>query len=436
MNIVSGNDFLQVKVASLIADYDSGTLANLYQPIIGYQASSLYLTLKAEADNQKVTSLITHGQLFLRMHIQPGDFVDARQALEAIGLLKTYLSSTPGTNIYYYELYAPKTPKSFFDNALLYGLLIKNVGEADANRLKAVYSLENHTSDNGTDISASFTEVFHPDFDNPIFAKVLANKGVSIGRESAKIQCGFSYEKFFLSLSQISQIKADAFNKKDMKEIERLATLYGVNEEVAANDVANLYDVHASKGKRVDFEALAKLFQDETNYNYLAIKRNKRTPGYVSGSTDLAQKINLMESTSPKDYLVLLQNGSKPAGSDLKLLNDLSSNFHLPNSVINAMVDFVLTTNNNVLSRAYCEKIAASLAREGVQTTVDAMDYLIKVSHPKGQKSSSRPTGPSGQTEKEEKPDKTKKGDVDVDSLDWEQMIDDLDTSGGSDGKA
>ena len=43
------------------------------------------------------------------------------------------------------------------------------------------------------------------------------------------------------------------------------------------------------------------------------------------------------------------------------------------------ITDFVLTTNNNVLNRAYCEKVAASLAREGVTTALDAMNYLKSV---------------------------------------------------------
>ena len=34
---------------------------------------------------------------------------------------------------------------------------------------------------------------------------------------------------------------------------------------------------------------------------------------------------------------------------------------------------------NNVLSRRYTEKIASSLAREGVTTAIDTMNYLIKI---------------------------------------------------------
>ncbi|MFA7032057.1 MAG: DnaD domain protein [Bacilli bacterium] len=426
MNIVANKDFLEVKLVSLIADYDIETIANLYQPIISSQAMSLYFTFWSEAKNQKITSIITHEQLLTRMQISPGDFVEARKSLEAIGLIKTYVQKENNICIYQYDVYAPKTPKSFFDNALLYGMLIKSIGENDANRFMNIYHLEAPVHE-GKEITASFVEVFHPDLDNPVFAKVLNNTSSSIGRANGKIAMAFSYEKFFDSLSQISQIKVDAFTKKDMKELERLATLYGVDEATSANDVANVYNPHAVKGKRLDFIQLTKAFQDETNYNYLSIKRNGTHLNKVSGSSDLAHKINLLESISPKDYLSVLQNGTRPASSDLRLINDLSRNFHLANGVINAIVDFVSTVNNNILSRAYCEKVAASLAREGILTTIDAMNYLKKVTHPRQKEIAPIDSDKNKSQKKKEKEN---------DNLpSWEQMIDDLD-GGGSDGKA
>lgn len=432
MNIVNGKDFLEVKLASLIADYDLETLTNLYQPIIGYQALAVYLTLWSEGKNQKITSLINHETLFARLQMAPGDFVEARKALEGLGLIKTFMNKAKDIVIYEYEIYAPKTPKSFFDNALLNGLLIKSIGEANANRFQAIYHFEAPAHE-GSEISASFVEVYHPDYDNPAFAKVLSGSSCSIGRVGGKIVTVFSYEKFFNALSSISQISEAAFNKKDMKEIERLATLYGVDELIAANDVVEVYSPASPKGSRIDFEALNKHFQDETNFNYLSIKRNGQRPNIISGESDLAKKINLIETASPKDYLSALQNGTKPATADLRLINDLSSNFHLTNAVINAVIDFVLTVNQNILNRSYCEKVSASLAREGLTTAVDAMNYLYKVrgKDKKTEKKSYVSHPPKIETE-DKKPEKQEEDS----SVNWEQMIDDLDTGGGSDGKA
>ena len=379
MLILKEKDYLEVSVNSLIADYDRLTLTNLYQPIIGFKAVSLYFTLLSEYDNQKINPLVNHEVIFARTQMNAGEFVDARRELEAIGLLKTYVSDLKGVKLYQYEIYAPKTPKLFFDNTLLYGMLIQSIGEAEANKLKTLYTIKSHPE--GKEITASFIEVFSPDFDNPAFARAMENGGSDIiTRQSAKLNSGFSYELFFKTLSEISQIKAEAFSKKDMKEIERLATLYGVSAESAAQTVRNNYNPLADKNHRLDFDSITKVFAEEINYRSLSNHNKGRLNGEIAGSTDLARKINIMEGVTPKQYLSYLQNGSQPSYSDLMVVNDISSKFRLPNSVINAIVDYVLTVNNNVLSKPFTEKIAGSVAREGVSTAIDAMNYLKKVS--------------------------------------------------------
>ena len=406
MLIVKENDYLEVNLNSLVADYDRLTLTNLYQPIIGYKAVGLYFTLLTEADNQKINPIINHKTLFDRMQMTASDFVDSRKLLEAVGLLKTFVRDLKENKFYQYELYAPKTPKLFFDNTLLYGMLIKCIGENDANKLRNIYLINRKPE--GSDITASFMEVFAPDLDDPAFRKAMEGSGTVIGRQTAKRNSGFSYEAFFNHLSEISQIKAEAFSKADMKEIERLATLYAISEEAAAQAVSELYDPYAKKGSRVDFEELGKRFMDITNYRGFSHTNYGRKGKGVSGETDLANKINLMEKVSPAKYLSYLQNSTVPASSDLKIINDISKKFQLPNAVINALIDYVLATNDNILARALTEKIAASLAREGVTTAIDAMNYLKKI-RKRGKKkdpsnTSSKPSSGGNEVEEVEEP--------------------------------
>ncbi len=378
MKVLAHQDFLEVRLASMIADYDRDTLSNLYQPMIGFEALSLYMTLWSEANNEKVSPLCTHEQVFLRMRMPASAFVDARKYLEATGLLKTFVSEGNDFKIYHYELYAPKSPSGFFDDTLLYGMLIRSIGENNANRLKKIYVLDTH-QDYGKEITASFAEVFHPELNDSSFVEAAESKGGVKGRNRGKIKGAFSYEQFFNSLKEISQLKESAFRKEEMKEIERLSTLNGVDENEAANLVNQVYDLEKPKGQRIDFEKLTKLMEEKEIYTYR--RRNVRVdnrPSLNNGNTDLAKKINLMESKSPKDYLTIIQNGTKPADADIRLINDLSKNYHLPNSVINAVVDYVLFKADNVLSRAYAEKVAAQLVREGVRTAADAMNYLRK----------------------------------------------------------
>ncbi len=429
MVILSENDYLDVKLNSLIADYDGETLSNLYQPIIGYGALAVYFTLVAEAKNQKITSLTSHNQLLNRLQMAPGVFIEARKKLEGVGLLRTFLESSDNVRIYHYQIYAPKTPFGFFDDTLLFGMLIKALGETDANRFKTIYRIQPEEN-NGKDISSSFIDAYQPNFDDPAFLKAL-NGSKAIGRRNGKINSEFNYDNFFSNLSAISQISQDAFTKKDMKEIERLATLNGVNEADAASLVAKVYDPYVGKGKHIDFDSLTKLFQEQTDYSYLLNKKMNRRGNGNSGSTELAGKINIMETRSPKEFLALLQNGSKPAFSDLKIVDSLSKNFHLNNGVINAVVDFVLTTNNNILSRPLCEKIAASLAREGVTTTIDAMNYLKKVS--KGQ----RKKTVSKEKELESSVGTTSSKKTSKKEINWDDLLDDIEEDEGDEnGKA
>ena len=211
-----------------------------------------------------------------------------------------------------------------------------------------------------------------------------------------------------------------------------LEIIYGIDEATAASVINSFYNPSVEKGKRLDFENITKAFQEETNFAYLSSSKSVSTkPKFVSSSGALASKINLMESISPKDFLSVLQNGSVPATPDLKLIDSISKKFRLNNSVINAIIDYVLTTNNNVLSRPYCEKVAASLAREGITSTLDAMNYLKKISS-SGKERYNQNKEIEGFTPSESHTNKEKD-----ENLNWDQLVDDIDIEGGDDnGKA
>ena len=221
-----------------------------------------------------------------------------------------------------------------------------------------------------------------------------------------------------------------------MKEVERLATLNAVDEKEAANLVNQVYDLDKPKGQRIDFEKLTKLMQEQTNYKYRYKGKNvEEAPNINTGTSDLAKKNNLMETKAPKDYLAYLQDGTRPARADIRLIDDLSKNYHLPNPVINAVVDYVLTKADNVLSRAYAEKVAASLVRENARTAVDAMNYLRKIDKKtRGKKVTKKMVLPAESIKpNKENPTDKSKGNDDTDwELEWDRLMDEL--NGGDDG--
>ncbi|HAV20130.1 MAG TPA: hypothetical protein DCX17_03795 [Firmicutes bacterium] len=67
----------------------------------------------------------------------------------------------------------------------------------------------------------------------------------------------------------------------------------------------------------------------------------------------------------------------------MKIIDDVQTRYNLPFSVINALIDYVLETANSTFPRSLVDKIAASLARARVTSSIDAMEYLLKTTRKK-----------------------------------------------------
>ncbi len=392
MEFLSPEDYLEIRLASILTDFDRKVLCELYQPLVGFSATALFFTLWSERE-QGYSDLSTHERLFNIMQMSAGQFSKARSALEAVGLMKTFFKEENGIRFFTYELYAPKSPALFFEDALFAGLLSQYLGEKEASRLSIAFRGDDRVSGQ-TEISARFAEVFRPDLNDASFK--VTTKSTAKRRSFGHLDTTFDFNTFFQVLETKGMLKKTAFLKAQLDEIERIATLYGIDEETMAEHVLSTYSPEAPKEARIDFYRLGDLCREESRYPF-SRKKVSNQGNMPTSATALAEKVKLMETLSPKDYLRIKQNNTSPAKPDLILIDDLSGKFALPNSVINALVDYVLAVNKNVLSRALCEKIGASLAREKIISALDAMNYLKSVL--------SRRKTPKAENKMEAKPD-------------------------------
>lgn len=371
MDYVSKNDFYEIRFASMITNVDKDTLLELYQPLIGASACALYLTMLKQKRNADGGTIFKMEQLLKTMQINSNDLLIARHYLEAVGLIRTYESKAEDVRCYIYVVYSPKSPKAFFDDVLFTGLLIQYVGEKEAKRLANKYKVNLTIPEDYKEVSASFVDVYKPNYDDPAFFKSFGHQ--IIGRDHGRAQLTFNHDLFFKYIGENSELDSSQFKKKDMKEIERLATLFGLNEKQMAEIVVKEYWVNGSL--HLEFDKIKNRAEEEIKIN-VEVKDEKSK---VSGDSVLANKIQMMDEVAPAKFLQYLQNGTKPARSDINIINELSKNYGFGNGIINVVVEYVLYKNNNILSKNYCEKIASSLAREGCKTTVDAMNYLNKI---------------------------------------------------------
>lgn len=351
---------------------DDAYLLDFYAPILSLKAIGVYLALRNEAgeENKPFSSFYLHYQ------ISEGDFFSSLEGLEAIGLIKTYFLEKSESNSFSFALYSPRSPEEFLSNELLSGTLIRFTNEEYVLSLQKKYALS-PLPEGYQDVSKKFMDQFQLDMGGKLYLSLSSNSSLA-GKRCPAISLYFDKRKFLNKMKEERpSFQENVLAKTEYVRIARYASLYAFDEETMASFLLssrNVFDMNKEYGSRVDFHALEKLCMDNDTHEYLRRKAGKASE--IHGESGVATVIRAMDSMNSVDFLTLLQKGGKPAQNDLKLINTLVVEMGLPENVTNALIFHVLKIHNNVLSSTYVEKLGASLVREGVETALDALNYL------------------------------------------------------------
>jgi replication initiation and membrane attachment protein len=378
MKEANPSDFYEVRPLSLFSSLDEKVVVDLYEPLIGAKAVAVYFSLLSEEPGV----LGKHSDLYSKTQLAPGEWLAALTALEAVSLVETFRGTADHYAYYCYCLYSPKSPKDFFDNALFAGTLQKYVGPEKCDALAQKYAIRFEAPKDFEDISESFVDFFSPDFSDPSYADGLRSSGA---KRTLEAKVGFDRNVFIKRLlEQDPRFTPYSLTKEEMLKVERLSGLYSYDESTMADLVADHFFFEKSAGKRLDYTGLSKDCADSIKLGYQKVQAPQKSE--VHGDSSLARSIRSMESLTPVEFLTGLQKGNKPAKSDLLLLNELTVEMGLSAPVCNALIFYILTKNDNVLSARLAEKIAGSLVREGISTALDAMNYFTRTSKKSPQK--------------------------------------------------
>ena len=155
---------------TLLSDYDRKVLTMLYQPIVGSTTVTLYLTLWSFLDKLEVISTdLTHDSLMTNLQISLEQIVEAREKLEALGLIKTYLKEGKEYNSYVYELYSPLKVYDFFNDPILSTILCDTIGPTEYKRVMEYFKIPKINLTGYKNISVKFkvnNEIHHQDSQN------------------------------------------------------------------------------------------------------------------------------------------------------------------------------------------------------------------------------------------------------------------------------
>lgn len=356
-----------------LTEYDKKLILNLYQPIIGGLATTLYFTFWSYLDKSEIFSLEwTHHHLMTSTQLNLDTIVSVREKLEGIGLLKTYYKKN-SVNNYIYELYSPLNSYEFFNNPILSTTLLSNVGKIEFQKLLDYYKLPNFNLTEYENITCSFSDVFDS-VSNPNLDYYDNLKGIN--KNSLDIKDSINLSEM-LSLIPDELVNKRAITKDIRQILLKLAFIYNFTNEEMTEIIMNSINLE----HKIDSELLknnAEKYYKFEHSGTLPTLIYKKQPEYLRKNiTDTSKKSKLIyqfENISPYDFLTSKNGGIKPSSADLNIVSYLMVDLNMLPGVVNVLIDYVLKINDNKLNRAFIESIASQWLRHNIKTVEDAMN--------------------------------------------------------------
>ncbi len=362
---------------TILTEFDRRILINLYQPIIGANSISLYLSLWAFLDKNELFSLeLNHHQLMTMTQFSLDDIIASREKLEGIGLIKTYYKKD-NINNYVYELYSPLTPYEFFNNPILSTTLLSNIGKQWYDNLISIYKIPSYNISEYENISLSFNEVYSKSVSDS--EKIIDDM---IGTNRLKIKLdNTSNINEILSLIPEDILPVRKITKEVKDNILKFKYIYNFTNEQMQEVIINSID----ETKKINMGLLknnCENFYKFENGGKLPTLIYKNQPEYLRKNiTDTSLKSKLIyqfENISPYEYLTNKNGGIKPLSSDLKIVSYLLVDLKMMPGVVNVLLDYVLKINNNKLNKNFIESIASQWIKNNIKTVEDAMKIAEK----------------------------------------------------------
>ena len=298
-NILPADTYTVVN-KNIITDYDKKLITLLYQPIIGHVATTLYYTLLDDLDKKVImTEEETHHHLLSIMQIKIENLVIAREKLEAIGLLKTYIKQSE-VNSYVYVLYAPISANEFFSHPILNIVLYNNLGKKEYNKIREYFRVPSISLKGYEDITSTFDSVFET-----VAGPFKENDNI-VTKESNELQLASKID-FNMLIASIpkNMLNEKAFNDEVKELINSLSYIYGIDDFNIQVLVRNNLNEKGMVDKTELRKAARNFYQFENAGNLPTLIYTKQ-PDYLKKPRDTSNRAKLIytfENISPYDYL-------------------------------------------------------------------------------------------------------------------------------------
>ena len=219
---------------TIITEYDKKVIIDLYQPIIGPIAVSLYFTFISDLDKYDNRSdVLSHHHLMIMLKSGLDVIKKACSSLESVGLIKTFVKLNDNQNNYIYEIYSPISPNEFLNHPVLNIVLYNNIGDTEYKKLCNHYKKIQIDMKEYEDISSTLSSTYTSINNN------IRNDSIK-SREEIGINVGEVIDFDTLISSIPNNIISDkAFNKRTMiLTILTIIVIIGINQFTSLLEVA------------------------------------------------------------------------------------------------------------------------------------------------------------------------------------------------------
>ena len=370
--IILPADTYTVVNKTIIKDLDRKLITMLYQPIIGYSATSLYFTLVDDLDKRELMSEdLTHHHLMSTMQLKLDDIVIARKKLEAVGLLRTYYKKDHVNN-YVYLLYSPMSASEFLNHPVLNIVLYNNLGNKEYDRIVDFFKVPKIVLKDYEDISSNFSSVF-----TSVSGNILI-ENENIQKENTNKISLDSKIDFNMLIASIptNMVSPRCFNDETKELINALAYTYDIDNMNMQGLVRNSINEKGLIDKN-ELRKNARNFYQFENDGKLPTFIYTKQPDYLKtplGDTSKwAKMVYTFETVNPYDFLRSKYKTGEPSLRDLKIIESLLVDQKMTPGVVNVLIAYVLKINNQKLSKNYIDTIAGQWKRLNIETVEEAM---------------------------------------------------------------
>lgn len=376
-----------------LSNLDLQSVAMLYQPIMGIQASGLYHALMSYAEKEQTgRKKWLHSDILMITALDIPQFYQARLKLEGIGLLKTLVKEQEGAREFIYELIPPVAPHQFFQDDIFSSLLMEAVGQRLFERLVQLFVPERMSTDNFVEITKSFTDVYQFQLQKATsqehFTEQTTTERLRTKKNLAILADTFDWS-FFLNL--VKELRLD---KQQLTEIKPTLLLfhemYGIDELEMQRFVSQSVDFTTSQ---VDVKKLRQsvyqwyheahqesVVRDVPSTPEIQTQIERERALRINGYPEEAIRVILSsEMLSPMEFLKSIkdQKNGFVTQDERWTIETLMKQSMLPNAVINILIHYILVIQNQpTFQQKYANTIANDWAQAYIHTPEAAIDKI------------------------------------------------------------